>query len=93
MRITRDQFIAELHRRNIGTSVHFIPIHLLSYYREKYGYAAEDFPIAYQEYQRMLSLPCSPRMNEEDVEDVIAAVSDVVQENTRPKLVASAACS
>jgi dTDP-4-amino-4,6-dideoxygalactose transaminase len=50
--INRAQFIEELKARNIGTSVHFIPIHLHPFYRDKYGWKPEDFPIAYREYQR-----------------------------------------
>jgi dTDP-4-amino-4,6-dideoxygalactose transaminase len=76
--ISRDVFLAEMRRRQIGTSVHFIPVHLHAYYRDKYGYAPQDFPVAYAEYQRMLSLPCSPRMQDQDVQDVIEAVIEVV---------------
>ncbi len=47
LRIDRDQFIEELKARNIGTSVHFIPVHLHPYYRDKYGFKPEDFPVAY----------------------------------------------
>jgi len=47
LRINRNQFIEELKVRNIGTSVHFIPINLHPYYREKYGYKPEDFPVAF----------------------------------------------
>jgi len=84
--ITRNQFISELANRNIGCSVHFIPIHLHRYYREKYGYRPEDFPVAYREYQRLVSLPLSPRMTDADVNDVIAAVKATVQAHTaRPK--------
>lgn len=79
--ISRDRFISEMQARNIGTSVHFIPIHLLSYYRDKYGYAPEDFPVAYSQYQRIVSLPCCPRLQEQDVEDVIKAVTDVVRKH------------
>ncbi len=79
--ISRDRFIAELQARNIGTSVHFIPIHVHSYYREKYGYSPQDFPVAYSAYRRMISLPCSPRMQEQDVEDVIEAVTELVREH------------
>jgi dTDP-4-amino-4,6-dideoxygalactose transaminase len=78
-RITRDQFITEMRERNIGCSVHFIPIHLHQYYRGKYGYKPEHFPIALREYQRMVSLPLSPRMTDEDVADVIEAVTNIVQ--------------
>ncbi len=79
LKITRNQFIEELKNRNIGTSVHFIPIHLHPYYRDKYGYKPEDFPIAYREYQRIISLPLYPKMTDQDVQDVIEGVTDVVK--------------
>ena len=78
--LSRDQFLVEMRARNIGCSVHFIPIHLHSYYREKYRYKPGQFPIALREYQRMISLPLSPSMAEEDVQDVIRAVTDILQE-------------
>ena len=78
--ISRDKFIDEMRDRNIGCSVHFIPIHLHRYYREKYRYQPEDFPVALREYRRMVSLPLSPRMTEEDVNDVISAVTSVLQD-------------
>lgn len=78
LRIDRAQFIQELTARNIGTSVHFIPNHLQPYYRDKYGYRAEDFPVAYREYQRLISLPLNLRLSDADVEDVIEAVKDIV---------------
>jgi len=76
--IDRARFIEELRARNIGTSVHFIPIHLHPYYRDKYGWQPDDFPIAHREYQRVISLPLHPGLTDEDVNDVIAAVKDVV---------------
>ena len=79
--ITRDQFIGEMHSRNIGCSVHFIPMHLHQYYREKYGYTPDQFPIALREFQRIVSLPLSPRMTDEDVNDVISAVETIIQAN------------
>lgn len=79
LRIGRDRFIKELKERNIGTSVHFIPIHVHPYYRNKYGFRPEDFPVTYANYRRMLSLPLNPRLNDEDVADVIEAVLDVVK--------------
>ncbi len=78
LRITRAQFIEELKARNIATSVHFIPIHLHPYYRDRYGWRPEDFPVAYWEYQRLVSLPLHPRLSDADVADVINAVYDVV---------------
>jgi len=79
LRIGRDRFIEELATRNIGTSVHFIPIHLHPYYRDKYRYSADAFPVAYDSFQRMLSLPLHPRLSDQDVADVIEAVHDVVR--------------
>ena len=79
LRIGRDRFIEELTERNIGTSVHFIPIHLHPYYRARYGYRAESFPVAFDGFQRMLSLPLNPRLSDRDVADVIEAVLDVVR--------------
>lgn len=94
MDIPRNRFISEMQARNIGTSVHFIPIHLLSYYREKYGYLPEDFPVAFSEYQRSVSLPCCPRMQDQDVEDVIDAVTEMVSEHaTQARAVRAAAGS
>lgn len=76
--LDRARFIEEMRARNIGTSVHFIPVHLHPYYRDKYGYKPEDFPVAYREYQRIVSLPLHPRMTATDVQDVIDALLDVV---------------
>jgi dTDP-4-amino-4,6-dideoxygalactose transaminase len=83
LEIGRDQFIEELTKRNIGTSVHFIPIHLHPYYRDKYHLRPGDFPIAESNFNRMLSLPLNPRLTDGDVSDVIEAVLDVAQEYRR----------
>jgi dTDP-4-amino-4,6-dideoxygalactose transaminase len=80
--LSRDQFLIAMRDRNIGCSVHFIPIHLHSYYREKYRYQPDQFPTALREYQRMVSLPLSPSMNETDAQDVIDAVMDILQEHS-----------
>ena len=76
--IDRSRFITELKKRNIGTSVHFIPLHIHPYYRDTYSYLPEDFHIAYQEYQRVISLPIYSKMTQSDVDDVIDAVTSVV---------------
>lgn len=78
LRISRDEFIDELKARNIGTSVHFIPVHLHGYYRKRYGYLPGAFPVAEESYRRMFSLPLHPTLSEEDVGHVIGAVLDVV---------------
>ena len=83
LKISRDEFIEHLRRRNIAASVHFIPIHLHPYYRDSYGYKPNDFPVAYREYQRLVSLPIYPTMRDEDVSDVIEAVGGIVTENRK----------
>jgi len=83
--IDRTQFIEELKTRNIGASVHFIPIHLHPYYRDKYGYRPEDFPVAHENYQKLISLPLNLRMSDQDMEDVIEAVLDVTSSHLSKK--------
>jgi perosamine synthetase len=76
----RDAFVEELKRRKIGVSVHFIPLHLHPYYRETYGYKPEDFPVATREYGREISLPIYSKMTDADVDDVIHAVLETVEQ-------------
>jgi dTDP-4-amino-4,6-dideoxygalactose transaminase len=77
--LDRAAFVAELKARNIGTSVHYIPLHIQPWYRETYGYRPEDYPVAYREYLREISLPIHPRMTDEDVQDVVVAVLDIAE--------------
>ena len=79
LRIDRDQVIRELTARNIGTSVHFIPVHLHPWYRERYGFVPGQFPVAYASYLRTISLPLHPGLTDEDAGDVTDAVLDVVE--------------
>lgn len=81
--INRAQFIEALHAENIGTSVHFIPVHLHPYYRQTFGYKRGDFPNTERIYDRIVSLPLYPKMTEEDVGDVIAAVNKVVRKHRK----------
>ena len=78
LRVGRDQFVAELGRRGVGVSVHFIPLHMLSYYRETYRLRDASFPVASVEFTRSLSLPIYAAMSDRDIEDVIGIVMDVV---------------
>ena len=81
--ITRAEFIDALKMKNIGTSVHFIPLHLHPYYRDTFGYTAQDFPNASAAFERIVSLPIYPKMTEADVEDVVTAVSDIIRQHRR----------
>jgi dTDP-4-amino-4,6-dideoxygalactose transaminase len=83
LRIDRAGLIRELTARRIGSSVHFIPIHHHTYYRERYRYPEGSFPVADREFERIVSLPLSPRLSDADVEDVIEAVSEIVERNRR----------
>jgi len=71
---SRNEFIEELKRRNIGSSVHFRPLHMMTYYANKYGFRADSFPVAQAAFERVVSLPLNPRLSDQDVEDVIEAV-------------------
>jgi perosamine synthetase len=75
----RDRFFRALRAENIGVNVHYIPVHLHSYYRGQFGYRSGEYPIAEQAYEQLISLPMFPSMSNEDVEDVIAAVEKVVE--------------
>ncbi|PSR28990.1 MAG: UDP-4-amino-4,6-dideoxy-N-acetyl-beta-L-altrosamine transaminase [Sulfobacillus thermosulfidooxidans] len=81
--LSRDQFIEELKVRNIGASVHFIPIHLHPYYQMRYGWTPGQFPNAEQFFEAEVSLPLYPSMTDDDVHDVIEAVRDIVLSHSR----------
>lgn len=81
LRIDRNAFIQELRDLNIGTSVHFIPLHLHPHYRETFGYQPEDLPVAFGEYSRAISLPLYTAMTDEDVQYVIDAVTMIAEQN------------
>ena len=83
LRIGRDRFIELMARKGIGTSVHFIPLHLHPYWKEKYDFRPEDFPVALETYHCCVSLPIYTRMTDADVERVIESVKGILQENIR----------
>lgn len=83
LRIHRDQVIEELRQRGIGTSVHFIPLHLHPYYRRRWGYKPGDLPVAEDYGDRCISLPLYPAMSEADVDTVVDALADVVSQFRR----------
>jgi len=81
--IDRDAFIRSLGEKNIGVSVHFIPLHIHPYYRDTYGYKPQDFPRAFAAFQRLISLPLYAKMTDRDVNDVIDAVRLTAEQNSR----------
>jgi dTDP-4-amino-4,6-dideoxygalactose transaminase len=83
LRISRNEFIELLKKENIGTSVHFIPLHLHPYYRNTFGYRPADFPTASSVFERIISLPLYPKMTETDVQRVIGTVRALVRQYRR----------
>jgi dTDP-4-amino-4,6-dideoxygalactose transaminase len=83
LRIGRDQVIEELKHRGIGTSVHFIPLHLHSVYRDQLGYRAGQFPNAEERFERAISLPIYPGMDGADTDRVIEALHEIAREHQR----------
>jgi dTDP-4-amino-4,6-dideoxygalactose transaminase len=81
--IDRDRFIELMSERGIGTSVHFIPLHLHPYWRDKYGFRPEDFPVALDTYRRCVSLPIYTRMTDADVSRVVDAVKEILTKYSR----------
>jgi dTDP-4-amino-4,6-dideoxygalactose transaminase len=81
--LDRNGFIDALQARNIGTGIHYTALHLQRYYRERFGTRRGDYPEAEWVSDRTVSLPLSPAMTEDDVEDVIAAVTDALAEHRR----------
>jgi len=76
--IDRNTFIERMNAAGIGTSVHFIPLHLQRYWRDRYGFKPADFPVALDVYQRAVSLPIYPSMNDGDVARVIATIRQIL---------------
>jgi dTDP-4-amino-4,6-dideoxygalactose transaminase len=83
LHISRNEFIALLKQENIGTSVHFIPLHLHPYYRDTFGYYPEDLPNASAVFERIVSLPIYTKMTEADVQRVIETVRAIVMQYRR----------
>lgn len=83
LNISRAEFIEKLKDAGIGASVHFIPLHLHPYYRDRYGYKHGDFPVSEDLYEREISLPIYPKMTEPDVQRVIDAVLAIVKNSKK----------
>ena len=76
--INRDQFMDALHKENIGTGVHYIALHLHPYYAERYNLKRGMFPNAEYISDRTVSIPLSAKLNDADVEDIVKAVSRIL---------------
>jgi len=83
LKISRDEFMSALRRENIGTGVHYISLHLQPYYKETFGHREDDFPNASYISERTISIPFSAKLSEQDVQDVIEAVTKVTNHNVK----------
>jgi dTDP-4-amino-4,6-dideoxygalactose transaminase len=83
LRIDRNRVIDELKKRGIGTSVHFIPLHLHTLYQQQLGYRTGQFPNAEERFARAISLPIYPGLTEQDTDRVIEALHDIAHEYRR----------
>jgi perosamine synthetase len=72
-----------LRAENIGVNVHYIPVHLHPYYRNRFGYQGGEYPVAEAAYEQLISLPMFHGMTDEDAEDVINAVTKVMNHYIR----------
>lgn len=83
LRIDRNRVIEELKQRGIGTSVHFIPLHLHTLYHKEFGYHSGQFPHAEERFERVISLPIYPGMTDQDVERVLEALHEIATQYRR----------
>lgn len=79
--IGRDRFIELMAEHGIGTSVHFIPLHMQPFWKKTYNLTPEDFPIATECFQRSVSLPIYTKMTDADVYRTTSAVRKILMEN------------
>ena len=78
LRTGRAEVFRALRAENIGVNIHYIPVHLHSYYRDRFGYCSGDYPVAERAYEHIISLPMFHSMSDGDIADVIVAVTKVV---------------
>ena len=81
--IPRDEFIEEMASAGIGTGVHFIPLHLHPYWRDKYRLRPEQFPNSTEVFNRIVSLPLYTRMTDADQERVIRTIRSILERSQR----------
>lgn len=79
LKIDRDEFMQCLQAENIFCALHFKPVHLHSYYADTFGYKRGDYPNAENGFDRVITLPFSPKLTEDDINDVIMAVSRIAR--------------
>ena len=83
LKINRNKFIELLRAENVCTGVHFIPFHLMPFYKQNYGFKRGDFPNAEYAYEKVISLPLYPGLTSEDIEYVIRKVKEIATKHSK----------
>jgi len=76
--ISRDEFLDRMTAENIGIGVHYLSIPEHPYYQHRFGWKPEEYPVAMRIGRQTVSLPLSPKLSDEDVDDVVRAVSKII---------------
>jgi perosamine synthetase len=79
LRVNRATIFKALRAEGIGVNVHYIPVHLHPFYRQRFGTGPGDCPVAEAAYERLITLPIFPAMSDKDIDDVIMACYKVLQ--------------
>jgi UDP-4-amino-4,6-dideoxy-N-acetyl-beta-L-altrosamine transaminase len=78
--LDRDEFFTKMREKNIGVNVHYIPVYRFSYYKERFDINERGYPVTNEVFSRILTLPLFSKMKEEEVDNVVAAVKQTVEE-------------
>ena len=81
--ISRNRFIEILAEKGVGTSVHYKPLHRMTYYRDRYSLRPDDYPNAERTWRGCASLPIYPSLTDEDLADVCRAVKATLNSRMR----------
>jgi dTDP-4-amino-4,6-dideoxygalactose transaminase len=76
--VGRDDFIARLTERGIGSSVHYAPLHQMTYWKDRYELKPDAFPVSEDAFRTLVTLPLFPAMSDQEIDSVIGAVRDIL---------------
>jgi len=82
-RVNREKFISAMRAKNVGVVVHYTPVYRFSYFKENFDFKPEDFPVTEDVSSRIVTLPMFPKMSDEDVDYVVSAVKQSIEESTK----------
>jgi dTDP-4-amino-4,6-dideoxygalactose transaminase len=77
--VSRNEIVEALLAENIGAAIHYRGVHVQPFYRDQYGYRLEDFPVAGDVGESIITIPCSPGMSDDDAETVVRGVTKILR--------------